>query len=129
MKGRTDPLVVNTTALNLDHVSQSDLREDGSVNLANPKQFKQRAFSGTALALGNITFIPQGNNMYRIKNDLYDFDHKPAQGWSFRNVATAGAGLIHGGVFDNRRTYLPLRTPIYVKGYPIVFTGTVYLKP
>jgi len=138
MKGRTEPLVVNTSALNLSHVSQSDLRADGSVNLANPKQFGLRAFNGTALALGNITLKPQGNNMYTIQRDFYDFDIKREQGWSFRNIATGIGGFVHGGVFDNTLPSMPYTgmpggtpysAPINVPGYPIIFNGSVYIKP
>jgi hypothetical protein len=127
--GRNEVLTVNVSALNFNHIKQSDIGRGGYINLADPKKFGLYAFTGTALALGNIKLIPQGNNLFKIANDHYDFDIKEDQGWSFRNIATAISGIIHGGVYDNVRVLPSQNIPIYQFGYKISFEGSIYIKP
>ena len=136
--GGGKPLIVNSSSLNFSFVSQQNLNKDGSVNLANPKIFGLNALSGTALALGSITLKSQGNNRYKIEPDLYDFDIRWKNGFTFRNFATFGAGLLHGPVIDNIpiplifNGGLPIFGPSVYTGsgkFTIYFEGTVYIKP
>lgn len=70
--------------------------------------------------------------MYKIKDDIYDFDIRKNEGWSFRNIATGIAGMFHGLVYDNFM-FVPTPTrsfiPISKTGFPIRFKGAVYIKP
>ena len=133
--GGKEPLYVSTSALDFSFVSQSDLKSTKN-NTYSVNLFSINPTSKTSLALGKISLNSEGNNMYTIKKDDYDFNIEWNQGISKRNIATFGAGILHGPVIDN----IPI--PILINGIPlfgpsvffggpyqIKFKGSIYIKP
>ena len=127
---------VDASTMDLYYISQRDLgdpNENGNyvINLFSYSNDQ------VALALGNITLKPVGDNQYEILMDRYDFEFHEG-GLTYRNVATFFAGLLHGPVINN--IPIPIATPmmnmpvygpsIYWGGsFEIKFTNTVYIKP
>ena len=87
--------------------------------------YKVNPKSQTALALGKISLVSNGNNQYSIQPDYYDFNIEWASGFSKRNIATFGAGFLHYGA-DPIAQAIPL---IFGGPYWINFSGIVTIKP
>jgi len=128
---------VDASTLDLDYISFENLNDnsDGTywVNLFDHSKTAQ-----SALALGKITLIPVGDNQYEIVFDEYDFNIEWEQGWTTRNKATLGSGLLHGPVIDNKPipTHWMGGRPCYAQPsvyfggpFEIHFSKTVYIKP
>ncbi len=133
--GRGKPLTFDASTLDLDFISQEDLKYE-SDGTAHVNLFDHSKTSQSALALGKISLIPVGDNRFTIKPDQYDFNIEWEQGMTGRNVATAIAGYLHGPVIDN----IPIpffigTTPLFGPStafggsFWIHFENTVYIKP
>ena len=126
---------VDASTMDLYYISQRDL---GNLNENGNYVINLFSYSNdqVALALGNITLKPVGDNQYEILMDRYDFDIHD-NGASYRNRATIIAGYIHGPVYDNKpipiyyMNFIPIYGPSVYFGGPfnIKFTNTVYIKP
>jgi len=90
--------------------------------------YKVNPMSQTAIALGKISLVKTGNYQYSIQPDYYDFNIEWDKGFTKRNIATFGAGLLHYGVNPIAPLYplVPLR---FGGPYWINFSGTVTIKP
>lgn len=132
---------VNANALNLNWVRQGNLTYNKEKNIYSlnlvSTQFGHRMFSSEALALGNINLTKIGDEIFRINNDRYDFDmHWNENRWdngyfTFRNVFTTGAGLLHGNTFDNQPLPIIGNTTIssqFGGPFKIKFHGTIRIK-
>ena len=127
---------VDASTINLDYISQADLKYYNgiaTINLYNHIEAGECAF-----VLGKISLVPQGDNLFEIKPDLYDFNIEWRYGWSKRNIATAVSGLIHGPVIDNKPipTHWMGGNPCYAQpsvywGGPFYFkfSNYIYIKP
>jgi len=125
--GGRDPLTIDASTLNFGNISKGDLKDKGNgrygLNL-----YDKNPTSQTALALGKITLIDQGNNNYSIAPDYYDFNIERQNGFSQRNIATFGAGILHYGINPVVPSYTLV--PIIFGGpYWIHFQGNVHIKP
>ena len=82
----------------------------------------------TSQALGQITLTDMGNNMFHIEDDTYDFNVKNGMYFSnWRNFATSGAGILHGGI--NEPTFLLYPATYWGGEFIIHFINNVYIKP
>ncbi|MCD4745719.1 MAG: hypothetical protein K8R58_05420 [Bacteroidales bacterium] len=90
--------------------------------------YDKNSASQAAIALGKITLIDQGNNQYSIAPDYYDFNIEWQNGFSKRNIATFGAGVLHYGINPVVPLY-PLIPLIFGGPYWIYFQGNVQIKP
>ena len=133
--GRGKPLTFDASTLDLDFISQEDLKYE-SDGTAHVNLFEHSKTSQSALALGKISLKPVGDNQFTINSDQYDFNIEWNQGMTMRNVATAIAGYLHGPVIDN----IPIPffigiTPVFGPStafggsFWIHFENTVYIKP
>ncbi|MGP1515944.1 MAG: RHS repeat domain-containing protein [Bacteroidales bacterium] len=134
--GHKRDFYVDASTLDISYIDQSMLRKarnNYSINL-----FDYSKTSQSALALGKITLTPEGNNMFKIADDHYDFNIEWNNGLTFRNFATLISGLVHGPVIDNEpipifriASIFPIFGPsVYMGGsFTIRFQGSVYIKP
>ena len=82
----------------------------------------------TSQALGQITLTDMGNNMFHIEDDTYDFNVKNGMYFSnWRNFATSGAGILHGGI--NEPTFLLYPATYWGGEFNIHFINDVYIRP
>ncbi len=125
--GGRDPLTIDASTLDFGNISRGDLKDKGNgrygLNL-----YDKNPTSQAAIALGKITLIDQGNNSYSIVPDYYDFNIERQNGFSQRNIATFGAGILHYGVNPIIPSY-PIVPIIFGGPYWIHFQGNVHIKP
>jgi hypothetical protein len=117
--GGGNPLYVSTSSLDFSGVTQKNLKSLGNGRYGLDL-YKANPASQTALSLGKITLVSQGNNQFSIEKDRYDFNIEWQNGFSKRNIATFGAGALHYGAGLN----------LFFGGpYDIYFNGNVTIKP
>ncbi len=123
--GGGQPLTISTSSLDFGSVTQKNLVYNSKTNEYGLNLYKVNPKSQTALALGKISLVSNGNNQYSIQPDYYDFNIEWASGFSKRNIATFGAGFLHYGA-DPIAQAIPL---IFGGPYWINFSGIVTIKP
>jgi hypothetical protein len=117
--GDNQMLNVDARTIDLSFVHESNLSHQSGNNYS-VDLFKLNPTKQSSLALGKISLFYKGNHQYYIKPDKYDFNIEWNRGYSFRNIATAGAGLLHNWNLQ----------PLFVGGsFTINFYGTVTFKP
>jgi len=121
------PIVIDASTINLDNVSKDDLKDlgNGRYGLSLYDKYPLRQ---AAIAFDKITLNDQGNNQYSISPDYYDFNIEWQNGFSKKNIATFGAGILHYGVNPIMLSY-PLVPIIFGGPYWIYFKGNVQIKP
>ena len=125
--GRT--ICIDVSTLNFDGISLGDPDKYGNyhINLFTIDNFFNDPF--VSAALGEITLIPQGDDMYMIAVDTYDFDLHPngdGDWFTFRNIATFLVGWRIYGVIDN----YPIRpsiSTIFGGSFQIEFNNYIYI--
>ncbi len=126
--GGGKPLTIDASTLDFSGLSQSDLSPADTPGYYTVNLFNKMPLSDEGLTFGTITLKALGNNRFNILPDDYDFDIKWSQGFSMRNIATFGAGLLHGQLINNY--YSPLSTPYLLGGpFRFYFKNSVYIKP
>lgn len=127
--GERQPMYVDASTIDFYYLSKGNLTSIGddmyTINLFTyPYMFIDPE---VAMALGEITLKYVGDNMYEILPDKYNFDVKDGEYFSsWRNFATFGAGILHGGI--NEPTYW-LHPATYHGGpFDINFINNVYIN-
>ena len=134
--GRRRPFHMSTTALDFSGISMQtpDIQRivkngGGYINLL------AHYINQTSRVIGSVYFDYLGNNTFSLRSDEYDFDIRWNEGFTKRNAATLGAGLLHGPVIDNKPIPFP-RFPffgpsVYTNSgaFTIYFHGTITLDP
>ena len=133
MRYEKEPLIINTDELDFSYVRQRDLNpnkdspNEYSINLANPLKFYDKFINDMGQSLGSISLTRIKGNIFKINDDLYDFDIRE---WSlntiFRNIETIAAGIYRGGVYDNKPLFPSKWSPT---PFRIIFIGTVTIEP
>ncbi|URA10614.1 hypothetical protein [Thermospira aquatica] len=111
--GKGEKLEVDIKSLNLDRVKLSDFNKEGKAEI----HLESHPWWGLdqALVYGTITLELVGSNQYKVRPDKYDFEMHNilnGKGWDemmrvlMRNVATAGALLIHTPFFGGKSYYI-----------------------
>ena len=93
--GGTEPMKVNASTLNIGNVRQKDLTYNPKTGQYSLDLYKKNPASEVSLALGKISLVNQGGNQFSVNPDYYDFNIEWQNGFSKRNVATAGAAILH----------------------------------
>lgn len=132
MYGGGEPLFVSVSILGLDKLPYNAFTEGENENLSI-NLYGESAYQNlqVALALGKITLLNQGDDMYELDIDTYDFNFEwNTNRWDYgifnpRNLLTGAAGIIHGNFYN-----IPIQiTPAVFWGGPfeIHFVGEIHI--
>lgn len=88
-------MTVNASTLNIGNVRQKDLSYNPKTGQYSLDLYKTNPASQVSLALGKISLVNQGGNQFSVNSDYYDFNIEWQNGFSKRNIATAGAAILH----------------------------------
>ena len=134
--GEGKDFYIDISTLDFSRITQEDLgiqdmenNDEKGVQLFDRKVLFNKNTYSMALSIGKVNFVYLGDNKYRIKDDIFDFDYQP-NGSFKRNVFTFIGGLLFGQIYNDAFTPIgSLRNEFTGGPFKIIFEGEVTIYP